>query len=444
MLTLVCGSREDVVYDTRPEERCRKKGSGGVMKAIVMAALLALAVVSVNSWAAPKKIVVPRDARSVQKAIDEAEDGDTVYVQDGTYREHIVMKDNVALVGEDVEKTVLQGSGGRPVVEGANRSLIRNFTIERGSTGIICKNTNPTIEHNIIRNNRTGVHCLVSLPEIKNNIIQSNQWTGVFCELITNGQQTSIDHNFIGENRYCGIMLANRSEVLIENTILFHNQQYGIYVNEDSRKSRIIYNDFYANRLACSPFAVINETNVSKDPGLPSIGVVGFSFKSFGGKGFPLAGLGKGGSDIGPMSDAALNKVRIDSDGDGIPDDVDQCPDVPEDKDGFQDEDGCPDFDNDNDGIFDAQDMCPNEPEDFDGFQDEDGCPDNDNDGDGIPDKLDKCPNKPEDIDGYQDDDGCPDGGGPGKAPAQKSSAAPVKPEPKKSSAQTSQPAKSK
>jgi OOP family OmpA-OmpF porin len=98
-----------------------------------------------------------------------------------------------------------------------------------------------------------------------------------------------------------------------------------------------------------------------------------------------------------------------DRDGDGIPDNIDKCPDQPEDFDGFQDEDGCPDLDNDGDGIPDALDKCPNEPEDKDGFQDEDGCPDPDNDGDGIPDVLDKCPNEPEDKDGFQDEDGCPD-----------------------------------
>jgi len=98
-----------------------------------------------------------------------------------------------------------------------------------------------------------------------------------------------------------------------------------------------------------------------------------------------------------------------DRDGDGIPDAVDKCPDQPEDKDGFQDEDGCPDPDNDGDGIPDGIDKCPNEPEDKDGFQDEDGCPDPDNDGDGIPDVRDKCPNEPETFNNYKDDDGCPD-----------------------------------
>ena len=98
-----------------------------------------------------------------------------------------------------------------------------------------------------------------------------------------------------------------------------------------------------------------------------------------------------------------------DTDGDGIPDDQDKCPNEAEDKDGFQDADGCPDPDNDGDGIPDAQDKCPNDAEDKDGFQDADGCPDPDNDGDGIPDAQDKCPNEPEDKDGFQDADGCPD-----------------------------------
>ncbi len=99
----------------------------------------------------------------------------------------------------------------------------------------------------------------------------------------------------------------------------------------------------------------------------------------------------------------------IDDDQDGIPDVEDRCPRVAEDKDGFEDEDGCPDPDNDQDGIPDAKDACPNEKEDKDGFQDEDGCPDPDNDQDGFPDAVDRCPNEPETVNGFNDDDGCPD-----------------------------------
>jgi outer membrane protein OmpA-like peptidoglycan-associated protein len=135
-------------------------------------------------------------------------------------------------------------------------------------------------------------------------------------------------------------------------------------------------------------------------------------------------------------------EVERDRDGDGITDSRDKCPDAPEDKDGFEDQDGCPDPDNDKDEIADVEDACPSEPgprttdaktngcpvrdrdqdgivddqdkcpdmaEDKDGFEDQDGCPDPDNDKDGLLDRDDQCPNEAETPNGYADDDGCPD-----------------------------------
>jgi outer membrane protein OmpA-like peptidoglycan-associated protein len=122
---------------------------------------------------------------------------------------------------------------------------------------------------------------------------------------------------------------------------------------------------------------------------------------------------GRGASpDFRGMIGIVLEPSIGDRDGDGIKDDVDQCPDEPEDMDRFEDEDGCPEPDNDRDGILDDNDKCPEIPEDKDNFQDEDGCPEgdkNDRDGDGILDDADKCPDEPEDFDQFEDEDGCPD-----------------------------------
>lgn len=133
-----------------------------------------------------------------------------------------------------------------------------------------------------------------------------------------------------------------------------------------------------------------------------------------------------------------------DSDGDGVPNGRDQCKSIPEDRDGWQDRDGCPDDDNDGDRRDDTVDKCVNEAEDIDGFDDDDGCPELDNDGDGIadlddkcamdkedgaepspkdgcpagkrdsdgdalPDNIDACPASAEDVDGFEDEDGCPE-----------------------------------
>ncbi|MEM9696514.1 MAG: OmpA family protein, partial [Myxococcota bacterium] len=114
-----------------------------------------------------------------------------------------------------------------------------------------------------------------------------------------------------------------------------------------------------------------------------------------------------------------------DRDGDGIRDAIDGCPERPEDIDGFEDEDGCPDADppqpvemppplppepppvpvpadRDGDTVVDAEDECPDTPGDV-GRQ---GCPAPviaDRDGDGVPDATDNCP----DEKGTADNQGC-------------------------------------
>jgi OmpA-OmpF porin, OOP family len=150
-----------------------------------------------------------------------------------------------------------------------------------------------------------------------------------------------------------------------------------------------------------------------------------------------------------------------DADQDGIEDAKDECAELAEDRDGFQDSDGCPDFDNDDDGVGDDEDKCAAEKEDADEFEDEDGCLDPDDDHDGIPDvkdacpreagpdsadpKLkgcpprdrdmdgvydpdDKCPKRAEDRDGFEDADGCPDPDNDGDKVADAEDACPNEP----------------
>jgi outer membrane protein OmpA-like peptidoglycan-associated protein len=100
-----------------------------------------------------------------------------------------------------------------------------------------------------------------------------------------------------------------------------------------------------------------------------------------------------------------------DTDHDTIVDPEDACVEEPEDADGFEDADGCPDLDNDADRVRDADDGCPLVAEDRDGFEDADGCPEPDNDGDGILDVDDRCPFDAEIVNGVDDADGCPDEG---------------------------------
>jgi OmpA-OmpF porin, OOP family len=90
----------------------------------------------------------------------------------------------------------------------------------------------------------------------------------------------------------------------------------------------------------------------------------------------------------------------LDSDKDGVPDNLDKCPGTPL---GVAvDKDGCP-IDSDKDGVPDYLDKCPNTP--LGVAVDKDGCP-VDSDKDGVPDYLDKCPGTPLGV--AVDKDGCP------------------------------------
>jgi len=377
---------------------------------------LIIAVMAFNLQAG-KKIIVPKDARTIEAALEQAQEGDTVFVSKGIYKEKVVLKDQVAFIGESVRETIILGKGRGVLVKGADKAVIRNFTIENGEKGILCENVSMIIEHNcVVGNKSSGIHCLVTLPMIRNNVVYRNGETGIFCETVRS-LKTLVEHNVIAENGYSGIMLAGNSEVLVQNNVFLRNKQFGMWVNEGARRSRVVCNDFYMNRNNYNSYAQVDKTNLGIDPQYPE-GIWGVNPADlFTAPSKDLKEKGKDGKDIGLISEKAMMERGLDADNDGIPDDKDKCPSIAEDKDGFQDEDGCPDFDNDNDGIYDAQDQCPNLPEDKDGFKDDDGCPEYDNDKDGIPDSVDVCPGEPETVNSYKDNDGCPDEVPPGWKP---------------------------
>ncbi len=104
-----------------------------------------------------------------------------------------------------------------------------------------------------------------------------------------------------------------------------------------------------------------------------------------------------------------VSEHPLDTDGDGYPDDIDQCPTVKEDGKPPDPTDGCPaPSDRDGDGIPDNIDKCPDVPEDKDGIQDNDGCPEDDADNDGVPDTKDHCPTEPGPASKIAEKNGCP------------------------------------
>ncbi len=83
-----------------------------------------------------------------------------------------------------------------------------------------------------------------------------------------------------------------------------------------------------------------------------------------------------GNPDFRSLLGFSYSPRKHDQDADGIPDSADQCIHLPEDRDGFQDQDGCADDDNDGDMIVDEDDRCPGQAAEWGKDDNEDGCTD--------------------------------------------------------------------
>jgi OOP family OmpA-OmpF porin len=372
--------------------------------ALVCGSLMGLGAVGL---AEAKTVRVPGDFPTINGGLTSADYGDTVLVSPGRYYENVTLVQGVVLMGTNQLECIIDGMRKGPTVYAVTGSEIGKFTITNGIDGILCENSSPYIHNNwILDNQGAGIGAFISLPQIYNNVIYGNRWSGILA-WGAKSLDTRIENNVVIRNGYSGFTLKGPCRIVVRNNIVQENREYGIYSDPASGQSQIVYNNIYKNVIPFNRYTKINKTNVSHDPLFlsPSLGEPNYFVAAKS----PMVRRGYGQVDIGLLAKDVVVSVDGDRDNDGIVDSRDVCPDLAEDNDGFQDDDGCPDFDNDNDGIQDAKDKCPTDPEDKDGHEDSDGCPDGDNDRDGIPDSRDKCPDQAENMNGIKDDDGCPD-----------------------------------
>jgi len=142
--------------------------------------------------------------------------------------------------------------------------------------------------------------------------------------------------------------------------------------------------------MAKLSWASQNTTNCNINPNIGAVNPQGsMTITPSADTDYTLSCSGQGGSTSSTASLKVTQPAVLDTDGDGVPDNLDKCPNTP--KGVNVDKDGCP-LDSDKDGVADHLDKCPNTPT---GVKvDNVGCP-FDTDKDGVLDYQDKCPNTP-------------------------------------------------
>jgi len=115
-------------------------------------------------------IIVPDDYPTLQEAIDNAKNGDTIQVRAGLYRERIIIDKSINLIGENKFSTTIAGSYSGDVINViADNVTIRGFDIRQSGT-----------EHW----EDAGIELNADFITISNNIIQYNYYAHAFFNMV--------------------------------------------------------------------------------------------------------------------------------------------------------------------------------------------------------------------------------------------------------------------
>ena len=213
------------------------------------------------------------DFTSIQAAINSAYPGDSIYVKNATYYEHLTINKTLTMLGENKQTTIIDGGAVNPasvIVVNADNVAISGFTIQNarsGGSAIWVEGFNSTrIDNNIISNNGDGIRVLHSYGNlILNNVVKENPYTAIGFNWAFNNtvQNNTIVGNYIGigggfEPCYDNIFFGNN----------FTSNSIGVQV--DFSNSKFYHNVFSGNSKQVDVYT--SNFTASWDDGFPSGG----------------------------------------------------------------------------------------------------------------------------------------------------------------------------
>lgn len=201
----------------------------------------------------------------IKDAIDNASDGDTVFVYNGTYYEELIINKTIELFGQDRNSTfIVCGNSGFTVYfwdDVSNRSSIHGFTITHNNypypgDGIAVGSSSIKIYDNVITGNSDGIFIGLGLTEVFQNEITDNQMDGIV--LHWESDYSSIYENKILNNNGVGIAVKSSNNLIKNNTI--NNNEDGIQIHLSADFNNITLNTVIGNNkgFLISPYCCYN------------------------------------------------------------------------------------------------------------------------------------------------------------------------------------------
>ena len=180
------------------------------------------------------------DFTNIQDAIDAANEGDTIYVYNGTYYERISIPKSLTLIGENRSANIIGMGSGKCVYITASNVTIEGFTICNGDYGVYIDDSwdtidseahdNVIINNTVTQNHYAGIH----IDESENNFIINNtvNENRLGVELYFKADNNTVDSNNISFNDWGGIRLYTSSYNIVSNNVINSNEGEGIELEE--------------------------------------------------------------------------------------------------------------------------------------------------------------------------------------------------------------------
>jgi len=186
---------------------------------------------------------------SIQQAINEVENGSTVYVPRGVYYEHVVVNKTISLVGENVSTTIIDGSNAGTVVRiVADNVTIRGFTVQNSGWGwyrngiYVYRADNCEIKDNFLSNNCHNIRLNCSRnSRVLDNAIEGN---GYGIRLISSVNCTAIGNSV--SDCIGGVHLQNATSCTVKRNHFTQNSQ-GVRLYSPCAYNKIMANTIYNN-----------------------------------------------------------------------------------------------------------------------------------------------------------------------------------------------------
>jgi len=199
-----------------------------------------------------KTIIVPDDYPTIQDAINHAQDGDTIMVRAGTYKENIVVNKMVCIRGDGHALTIIDGSGKDTTVKIVRDGVeISGFCIKNagsGNIGVYATSHYNNISMNKITDNGHGIKLYSSNGNrILDNWIDNNQGRGIWLD---SSHMNEISGNNVSLNEEDGLMVDFTSTFnSLSGNIASENQLNGVLINDASRSNTMIGNKLAKNNI---------------------------------------------------------------------------------------------------------------------------------------------------------------------------------------------------